>query len=149
MPSEATNRATREEWRDLGFFYELDDEAKEWRLVGSREGLLRFRDLLLEYVARPGNAQKSEHEHYGPYMYLKVMTWPEAGFGENAIHGTLADLARLAQIVESKLLEATPGTEIYVREQFDKDSLYALVLDVREASFDPAAADPLLSDTSR
>jgi len=42
MPSEATNNATRREWRELGFFYDRDDENKVWRLTGSRAGLLRF-----------------------------------------------------------------------------------------------------------
>jgi hypothetical protein len=81
MPSDATNRATREEWRELGFFYDPDDRAKTWTLTGSRLGLRRFVECLLEYAADPGNAMQSEHQHYGPYMYLEVMTWPEAGFG--------------------------------------------------------------------
>ena len=81
MPSDATNRMTR---RELGFVYDKDDDRKESRLVGSRSGLLRFRDLLLEYSADPRNAKKSEHEHYGPYMYLEIMTWPEAGFDDHA-----------------------------------------------------------------
>jgi hypothetical protein len=32
--------STREEWRNLGFSYDRDDAAKEWRLRGSRDGLL-------------------------------------------------------------------------------------------------------------
>jgi hypothetical protein len=40
MPSEATNRATRREWRELGFFYLRDDRTKVWTLAGSRAGLL-------------------------------------------------------------------------------------------------------------
>jgi hypothetical protein len=36
MPSEATNRATRREWRELGFFYLRDDRTKVWTLAGSR-----------------------------------------------------------------------------------------------------------------
>jgi hypothetical protein len=71
---------TRREWRELGFFYDRDDVSKEWRLVGSREGLRHFAGLLRAYVADPRNEMKSEHEHYGPYMYLEVMTWPEAGW---------------------------------------------------------------------
>ena len=110
MPSEAVNEATRREWLDLGFFYELDKERKEWRLVGSRSGLLKFRDLLMRYVANPQNEAKSEHDHYGPYMYLKVMTWTEPGMDGNAIHGTLQDLRRLADIIEAKLQDTRPGS---------------------------------------
>ena len=144
MQSDATNRATRREWRELGFFYNSDDETKVWTLTGSREGLLHFRDILLSYAADSRNARESEHEHYGPYMYLKIMTWPEAGFDDKTIRGSLADLARLAKLIEAKLETAPPGSTIGIREEFASDSPYALVLDLRADGFDPAAADPLL-----
>jgi hypothetical protein len=144
MLSEATNRATRSMWRELGFFYIRDDRTKVWTLAGSRAGLLRFRDALLSYVADARNTMKSEHEHYGPYMYLKVMTWPEAAFDEHAIRGSLADLARLARIIESKVVVALPGSSVRIREEFAADSPYSLVLDVREDGFDPASADTAL-----
>jgi len=144
MPSDATNEATRQEWRSLGFFYELDDPAKVWRLVGSRSGLLRFRDALLEYAADPSNADDSEHEHYGPYMYLEIMTWPEAGFDHHAIHGTLSDLKRLAKLVEAKLAVIPHGEIIRIQSEFALNSPYGLILEVREDGFDPAEADPML-----
>jgi len=144
MPSNEVNKKTREEWRELGFFYDVDDDARVWTLIGSRAGLLSFRDALSEYVADPRNALESEHEHYGPYMYLKVMTWQEAGFDNNAIRGPLADLARLAALVEAKLATAQPGSAVRIRDEFAADSPYALVLEVREDGFDPATADPLL-----
>jgi hypothetical protein len=145
MPSEATNEATRSEWRELGFFYDRDDQSKLWKLTGSRAGLLRFRDALLSYVADPRNALKSEHEHYGPYAYLEVMTWPEAGFDHHAIRGPVADLARLSALIEAKLAIARPGSIVRIQEEFAPNSPYALVLDLREDGFDPAAADPLLA----
>ncbi|MBI4600906.1 MAG: hypothetical protein HY721_03000 [Planctomycetes bacterium] len=144
MSSEATHRATRLEWRKLGFFYCRDDEAKEYRLVGSRPGLLMFRDLLLEYVADPRNQMQAEHAHYGPYMYLKVMTWPNAGIDAIAIRGTLVDLRRLAQLIESQLRETQPGSVRQIGSQYSADSKYSLVLDVRGEDFDPSSADPLL-----
>jgi len=144
MLSDATNRATRREWRELGFFYGRDDQTKVWKLTGSRAGLLRFRDALLSYVADPRNALKSEHEHYGPYSYLEIMTWPEAGFDNHAIRGPVADLARLASLIEAKLAIARPGYTVRIQEEFAPDSPYALVLDLREDGFDPAAADTLL-----
>jgi hypothetical protein len=144
MPSDATNEATRQEWRDLGFFYDRDDEAKRWQLKGSRAGLLRFRDVLRSYAADPRNEPKSEHEHYGPYGYLEVMTWPEAGFDDHAIRGSLADIARLATVIENKLAAALPGATIRIREEFAADSPYELVLEVQEDGFDPASADQAL-----
>lgn len=144
MPSDKVNKATREEWRALGFFYDLDEKAKVWRLIGSRAGLLCFRDALLAYVADPRNALSSEHEHYGPYAYLKVMTWQDAGFDNHGIRGPLADLARLAALVETELSTAQAGSVVRIQEEFVADSPYAMVLEVREDGFDPAAADPLL-----
>jgi hypothetical protein len=144
MPSDATNKATKREWRELGFFYDRDDQTGVWKLTGSRAGLLRFRDALLSYIADPRNALKSEHEHYGPYAYLEVMTWPEAGFADHAIRGPLTDLARLAKLIEAKLATARPGSSVRIHEEFAADSPYALVLDLREDGFDPATADPLL-----
>ncbi len=132
------------EWRELGFFYDCDDQTRVWKLTGSRAGLLRFRDALLAYVADPRNKMTSEHEHYGPYMYLKVMTWPEAGFDSDAIRGPLADLERLAKVIAAKLAKARPGSSVQIQEEFAVDSPYALVLDLREDGFDPATADPLL-----
>ena len=148
MPSEAVNEATRREWRDLGFFYELNDDGKEWRLVGSPSGLLKFRDLLLRYVANPRNEAKSEHDHYGPYMYLKILTWSEAGVDGNAIYGTLQELRQLAGIIEAKLQYARPGTVLRIQEDFAEGCEYCLVLDVRDEGFDPASADPELSKSA-
>jgi hypothetical protein len=141
MPSDATNRVTRQEWQELGFFYARDDQSKIWKLTGSRSGLLKFRDALLAYVADPRNTQKSEHEHYGPYMYLEIMTWPEAGFDEHAIRGSLPDLKRLAGIVEKKLAEAKPGDMVRIQNEFAASSPYALILEVQHDGFDPAEAD--------
>ena len=145
MPSDKVNTKTREEWRELGFFYDVDDKAKVWTLIGSREGLLCFRDILRAYVADPRNSLESEHEHYGPYMYLKVMTWREAGFDKDAIRGPLGDLAHLAELGETKLAHAQPGSTVRIHEEFAANSPYALVLQVREDSFDPATADPNLN----
>jgi hypothetical protein len=145
MASEATDKATKQEWRELGFFYDRNDQTKVWKLTGSRAGLLRFRDALLSYVAAPRNVLESEHEHFGPYAYLEVMTWPEPGFDDHAIRGPLADLARLANLIEAKVATVRPGSSVLIQKEFATDSAYALVLDVQEDGFDPAAADPLLA----
>jgi hypothetical protein len=118
MPSQATNDATRREWRELGFFYDRDDAAKTWRLVGSRSSLLRFRDLLLACAANESNAPESEHQHCGPYMNLEIMTWHEAGFDDHSIHGPLSELKRLGEIIEQKLLVTKPGKTILIQSEF-------------------------------
>jgi hypothetical protein len=132
---------TRTEWRELGFFYDRDDDAKEWILVGSRAGLERFAGLLRAYVSDPRNEMLSEHEHYGPYMYLEVMTSTAAGMDGHAIHGPLPDLQRLAELVDDKVAQLEPGGVARIRDEFALGSEYALVLDLRSARFDPASAD--------
>jgi len=148
MPSEAVNDATRKAWRDLGFFYDRDDETKEWKLVGSRSGLLRFRTLLLLYVTNPRSAENSEHDHYGPYMYLKVMTASQPGIDRGAIHGSVQDLRRLADLIETKLKNTGAGSVLRIQEEFAVNYEYSLLLDVRDEDFDPASADPELSKSA-
>lgn len=97
------NANIRDEWQALEFQYTRDDAAREWRLVGSRAGLRNFSRILSRYADDPRNEFKSEHDHFGPYMHLIIMAWPDAGIGENAIHGTLADLRRLAAIVDDSI----------------------------------------------
>ena len=140
-PTGMTDEQIKQQWRKLGFFCELDDQKKLWTLTGSRAGLLYFPDLLLGYVADPQNASDSEHQHYGPYGSLEVMTWPDAGFDGHAIRGSLTGLARLAELIEAKLATAEPGSPILIREEFAADSPYSLMLDVRADGFDPASAD--------
>lgn len=140
--AELTTEQIKQQWRKLGFFCELDDRDRTWTLTGSRTGLLRFRDLLLAYVADPKNALQSEHDHYGPYGSLEVMTWPDAGFDGQSIRGSLTDLARLASLVETKLAAAEPDSMVLIREEFAPDSAYTLRFDIRDDWFDPASADP-------
>ena len=135
---------TRTEWRELGFYYNFDDQTGEWQIVGSTQGLRRFRDILAAYADNPRNDFKSEHDHYGPYLYLKIMTWDEPGIGENAIFGTLEDLRRLAGIVDQSLRYAKPGDRIDISHQYVAKPDCSLVLDVRPDDFDPASADPLV-----
>jgi hypothetical protein len=131
----------KQKWRELGFFCELDDEKKTWTLTGSRRGLLYFPDLLLGYVADPQNATDGEHQHYGPYGSLEIMTWHDAGIDGHAIRGSLAALTHLAELVEAKLATAQPGEPISIREEFAPESRYSLVLDVRDDDFDPSTKD--------
>jgi hypothetical protein len=136
-----TEEQIRQQWRKLGFYCELDDQRRRWTLTGSRAGLLYFPDLLLGYVTDPQNAADREHQQYGPYGTLRVMTWPDAGFDSHAIRGSLVALSHLAELVEVKLASAEPGSPILIREEFAAGSPYSLVLDVRADGFDPASAD--------
>ena len=143
-PSEATNEATRKEWRQLGFFYDRDDRNREWRLVGSLDGLHAFVELLHAYGRDPRNGKQGAHDHFGPYMYLTVMTWPDPGISSRAIYGSRADLIRLAELTEERLRHATVGDTVSISEAYGPGCEYGLVLEVKDAGFDPAEADPCL-----
>jgi hypothetical protein len=143
-PPENINRLTRTEWRELGFFYDFDEAHARWRLVGSRNGLFKFRDLLLAYTNDSRNQSLAEHEHYGPYNYLTIRTWSETNISADGIEGTLDDLKRLAQLVEEKLQMISDGSTFILSTEFASNSAAILQFEVREDSFDPASADPLL-----
>ena len=142
MPSPEINEATRREWRELGFFYDRIDSAKEWRIAGSKGSLRRFGRILRDYVADTRNDVISEHEHYGPYMYLEIGTWTSSEITDHWIAGPLDKLLELAEVVETRIDTAAVGDEIKLREVFAPASPYELVLEVKDESFDPAVADP-------
>ena len=105
----------KQRWRELGFYCELDDERKTWRLIGSRAGLLYFPDLLLGYVNDPQNATDGQRKHYGPYGSLEVMTWREPGLDSTAIRGSIDDLTRLAEYGVFLLIFWATVRTIYLR----------------------------------
>ena len=143
-PSDSTKQATRREWQELGFFYDTDADARRWHLLGSPSGLRRFSQLLHEFCADPRNATLGEHEHYGPYMYLKVTTSPDCKIDRDGIHGSVAELTRFADLVAECLSDAEPSEILHVGREFAPHAEYDLVLEVKNEGFDPAEADPSL-----
>ena len=111
----------RSEWRDLGFHVDLDTQRKLYTITGSKEGVIKFACLLESYVANPVNAMISEHDHYGPYFELEVMTWHKAGMDYHSIHGTLDDLLRLAIMVREILQDVCEGDVLSIRESYAAD----------------------------
>lgn len=146
MPSRETNAMTKQEWRQLGFFYERDEQAKKWKVVGSASGVKRLSQLLREYVADPKHAQLSEHDHYGPYMYLKVMTWTEPRLDSHSISGRIQDLAQLADLVEAKVAATPEGSRFTVGQEYAPGCEFVLEFEIRGEGFDPSTADPYCQD---
>ncbi len=146
MSSAELNARTRREWRELGFFYDRDEAARRWEVKGSRAGVRRFAALLRAYAADPRNAPVTEHDHYGPYMYLKVMTWTEPMLDGHAIAGRPSDLVRLADLVEEKLAEAAQRSSFEIGADYEPASAWILRIQVMDDGFDPASADPLCQD---
>lgn len=142
MLSARAKESTRREWRDLGFFYDSDETAKAWLIVGDRTGLLKFSGLIRKYAADDSNASVSEHEHFGPYSYLEVGTWHEPQINGHWIAGTLPELAGLAVSLEEAISKLKPDERASIGKQFAPDSDWDLIVEMRQEPFDPPAADP-------
>jgi hypothetical protein len=125
----------------LGFFYDRDDASSEWRLEGSRSGLLRFAAELERYASKPINASVSEHDHLGPYMYLKIGTWHSPQLNEDWIAGPLPALRALAERIRDWLPKAAVGECLSLRPLFAPSAPYDALLLVQGDAFDPARAD--------
>ena len=139
-----TNEAMRREWRELGFYYELDDAQRQWRILGSPAGLRELARLIREYAEDPIHAGISEHMHLGPYWYLKIGTWHHPTITDHWIAGPLERLAALADEIDRRAAAISAPAAIHLRERFAPDSPYELTLEVHPDGFDPPAVDYLI-----
>lgn len=147
-PSDKVNQQTKKEWRELGFYYDFNDKTSSWQIVGSRKGLLKFCKLLEDYASDEKYRGLSEHEHYGPYSYLKFMTWKGAEITEKAICGTQEDFRNLARLVRDKLFFANVNDSFMISVEYAKDSNVSIDFQIKQNKFDPASADIQLNDLS-
>ena len=131
------------EWRQLGFYYDLgnDNDNPEWRFFGRKDGLKQIVYLLDKYVKEPLNEGLSEHEHYGPYNYLKIMTWNKPTITRNYIAGRLEDLKILKDIIAEKLSLTEIGQSFTIKEDYGVDNEVEAKFFVMPDNFDPASMD--------
>ena len=141
VPSAEINEITQREWRELGYFYDRDDAAREWKLMGSRAGLRNFSIALQAYALDMRNESLSEHEHFGPYGYLEIGTWTTPEITEHWIAGSLGEIHQLGLTIQAHLDFVPIGECFRLRATFAPRSPYELVLEVQANSFDPAKAD--------
>ena len=146
MSSEAANEATRRAWRELGFFCDRNDAAKEWRIVGSVKGLRKFASEIRKYASNPANDRLSEYTQFGPAMNLEIGTSHQTEITEQWIGGPLVELLRLATLIERSAQDNVVGKRIALRSNFSPMSPYELILDVRDDAFDPALANLIKSE---
>ena len=135
------NEQTKDEWRELGFFYHYEESNSCWNFVGSRQGLLKFCNILINYAADERNAPLSEHEHYGPYLYLKLITWNKAEITAHAIFGTLGDFEKLSKLIKQKLENAIIGDNFVIDEEYSQNNEAKLLFEIKEDDFDAAKSD--------
>ena len=142
MASDAANEATRQAWRELGFFCGRDAAAKEWRIVGSVKGLRMFAAEIRKYASNQAHDRLSEYTQFGPAMNLEIGTSHQTEITEEWIGGPLVDLLRLATLIERSAQANVVGKRIALRANFSPMAPYEIILDVRDDAFDPALADP-------
>lgn len=140
-----SNEYIKEEWSDLGFYYELDDEVKSWIFKGSRAGLMKLCDILDAYTRNSKMHQLTEHDHYGPYMHLKIMTLDKRDISNDHIAGTIQDLVNLRVLIHSFLMTCKEGDEYLIHDDYSANSAYKIKLIVMEDEFDPSSADPKIN----
>jgi len=132
----------RREWQQLGFYFDYDESLRRWLVVGSLSGLQKFCKILIDYANKSKHVPLSEHEHYGPYQDLKLVTWHSPEIRRDGIYGRLADFVRLATIVEDALRSGATAIEVgqlYVEAGEGADD--ELEICVAPPDFVPEAAD--------
>jgi len=132
------------EWKILGFYYHFDNDNKNWVFIGSQKGIVNFCNLLNNYVLNPINAGISQHEHFGPDSYLKVITWNTPVIKRSGIYGTLEDIKKLAGLIKYKLLNNN-NEQIIIDKEYSKNNECTILIKIMEDDFDPSSADPNLT----
>lgn len=134
------------EWNELGFYYDCDDRlsVNQWRFFGSRKGLYNFALLLDEYINNPQNSIVGEHEHYGPYCYLKIMTWDSPQITEKCITGTIEDLKNLKTVISEKILQSQAGDTFNIDKDYGVNNTITAKFFVMKDDFEPFSMDELI-----
>lgn len=133
----------RKEWRELGFYYETDEQKKEWPFAGSKKGLLNFISCIDELEFENGLSKDS---HFGPYSYLKLMTWDKPYIDLKLIAGREEDFETLKQIYKERVGITDIGGEFIIDKEYSLDSSASLRVKIMNDRFDPVSMDPQLSD---
>lgn len=128
-------------WKELGFYYEYNDEKREWHIYGDRMGLEKFGRAITAYCISPKNVVVSEHIHLGPYQYLKIVTWDEPRICDQGLFGSLEDLSRFTHIFETKLGLAKANDVFVIGEEYSETNTADLLVHVMETGFDPSSMD--------
>jgi len=134
----------RREWRELGVYYETDNETKEWKIFGDRKGIENLGTIIKDYCDKAGSSQISEHVHLGPYSYLKIMTWDSPFITMNVIAGTIDDLKRLSRLIKEKLGKTETGDSFTIDKEFGDNNDAKITINVMTDNFDPVTMDEQL-----
>lgn len=135
-----------DEWNQLGFYYDFDDRisVNQWRIYGSISGLNKFAQFLFDYANNEANRQLSEHDHLGPYSYLKIMTSDKATLTEDYFTGTIDDIKCLSELISKKLSVKKAGQTFNIEKEYGVDNTVSVKFFIMDDSFEPYSMDELI-----
>lgn len=133
----------KDEWRELGFYYDNGGtiENQEWRFFGSKKGLENFSVILDDYLSNPNHIGLSQETAYGPYTYLKIMTWDKPTITEEYFAGTHEDIKKLRNVIADKLLKTEVGQSFNIENDYGVDNTVTATFYIMPANFDPVSMD--------
>ena len=132
---------TINEWKELRYYYEYEEELKQWRLYGNKKGLQSFVDNIEHYINNPTNNSISEHMHLGPHNYLKILTWHKAEISEKYIGGTFSDLKLLKELVAEKLKKVQAGEIFRIGNDYSPATTISILFFIMADGFDPSSIE--------
>ncbi|MBT1449790.1 hypothetical protein KJ365_02775 [Glaciecola sp. XM2] len=132
---------TREEWKNLGFYYISDQANEKWELHGSRTGLSNLCNLLRKFASE--NREYGDHEHLMPHWYLTFTSLEDFSINKRDIGGKPEQLMRFANFFEKEVSDCRQGATVTVpKDAFNTD--YEITFTVHRDNFDPSSKDPQL-----
>lgn len=132
---------TRQEWQELGFFYDIDEDDSRWDLHGSKSGLLNLPKEIRAFTNK--SEVYGEHEHLLPHWYLTISYDEVADINKRGIQGKKADLLALADYLEKTISSSTEKSTIEAHLCITPTN-FKMLLHVHGDSFDPSSLDPQL-----
>ena len=136
---------TREEWRELGFWYDYDQQARRWILRGTARGLDGLADAIERHATHPQAKNIGEHTHYGPYMYFTVTTWPELMIAERGLFGLPAQLLEISRSIRALVRPAAP-VRIPLFTKLRSEDGSTAVFYLEPDGYNPASSDITIKD---
>ena len=132
---------TKIQWRELGFYYDVDLDSSTWVIRGSKRGIMKFADFIEDYAKNPRNQTEREHIHLLPYRYLSITTWKERMLTKDGIAGSTEDLLYFANILKQELSKSDEKKYFEVGEGYASNSAYKFSFYIENDDFDPSSLD--------
>lgn len=132
---------TKEEWRELGFYYISDDDKGRWDLHGSVNGLSNLISLIESFLAQ--DEVLGKHEHLLPHWYLTFEFTKAGDVSKRGLVGSKRDFQALNSFLRKQFEEAQKGDVIDLHRFYQSPS-YKMFLHIHGDSFDPSSMDPQL-----